>query len=267
MPRKSKKPVRKQTHSPTGKVVGQVGQILLPMIAGIAATKADLTEWVYEQGLTALHLLLREDAEKIAGPKGKHEKERTHNHWGSTDGELSFGGRRIQVSRPRVRSKSGEEASLPGLGAQLAISVHNCPVLTDSRFPMSIFKRTQRKYVKKAYRVRNWREYEAGLRNRGSLTVWISLTAGKLVNWDAPRPRRRKPGRQRKYSNHAIETAVTLGMVFHLSSRQSEGLLRSLFALMKLDNDVPDHTTIRGARRSWVRSPSTKTSRRRRCTS
>ena len=43
---------------------------------------------------------------------------------------------------------------------------------------MSIFKRTQRKYVKKAYRVRNWREYEAGLRNRGSLTVWISLTAG-----------------------------------------------------------------------------------------
>ena len=80
------------------------------MIAGIAATKADLTEWVYEQGLTALHLLLREDAEKIAGPKGKHEKERTHNH---SDGELSFGGRRIQVSRPRVRSKSGEEASLP----------------------------------------------------------------------------------------------------------------------------------------------------------
>ena len=54
MPRKSKKPVRKQTHSPTGKVVGQVGQILLPVIAGIAATKADLTEWVYEQGLTAL---------------------------------------------------------------------------------------------------------------------------------------------------------------------------------------------------------------------
>ena len=109
---------------------------------------------------------------------------------------------------------------------------------------MSIFKRTQRKYVKKAYRVRNWREYEAGLRDRGSLTVWVSLTDGKLVNWDAAPPRRRKPGRQRKYSNHAIETVVTLGMVFHLSSRQSEGLLRSLFVLMKLDNDVPDHATI-----------------------
>ncbi len=109
---------------------------------------------------------------------------------------------------------------------------------------MSIFKRTQQKYVKKAYRVRNWREYEAGLRERGSLTVWISLTDGKLVNWNAPRPRSGKPGRQRKYSNHAIETAVTVGMVFHLASRQTEGLLRSLFALLNLDNDVPDHTTI-----------------------
>jgi len=89
---------------------------------------------------------------------------------------------------------------------------------------MSQFKRTQRKYVQKAYRVRNWREYETGLRDRGSLTVWISLSDGKLVNWDAPRTR--KPGRQRKYSNHAIETAVTLGLVFGLASRQTEGFLR-----------------------------------------
>mgnify|MGYP000159105145 CR=1 FL=1 len=47
---------------------------------------------------------------------------------------------------------------------------------------MSHFKRNQRKYVKKAYRVRNWHEYEAGLRNRGSLTVWIALTDGELAS-------------------------------------------------------------------------------------
>ena len=74
--------------------------------------------------------------------------------------------------------------------------------------------------------------------------MWLSLTDGKLANWDARRPSARKPGRQRKYSNHAIETAVTLGMVLHLPSRQTEGFLRSLFQLLKLDNDVPDHTTI-----------------------
>jgi len=106
------------------------------------------------------------------------------------------------------------------------------------------FKRSQQKYVKKCYRVRNWREYEAGLRDRGSLTVWIALTEGTLANWDAKRPADRSPGRQRKYSRHAIETAVTVGMVFRLASRQAEGFLRSLFTLLTLKADVPDHTTI-----------------------
>ena len=109
---------------------------------------------------------------------------------------------------------------------------------------MTSFKRTQRKYVQKAYRVRNWREYETGLRARGSLTVWLGLTDGKLANWNSPRPTRRKPGRQRQYSNHAIETTVTLGLVFGLASRQTEGFLRSRLTLLNLDNDVPDHSTI-----------------------
>ena len=41
------------------------------------------------------------------------------------------------------------------LGAQLAISVNNCPPPRDPRSRMTSFKRTQRKYVQKAYRVRN----------------------------------------------------------------------------------------------------------------
>ena len=130
------------------------------------------------------------------------------------------------------------------LGAQLAISVNNCPPPRDPRSRMTSFKRTQRKYVQKAYRVRNWREYETGLRARGSLTVWLGLTDGKLANWNSPRPTRRKPGRQRQYSNHAIETTVTVGLVFGLASRQPEGFLRSLLTLLNLDNDVPDHSTI-----------------------
>ena len=109
---------------------------------------------------------------------------------------------------------------------------------------MTSVKRTQRKYVQKAYRVGNWREYETGLRARGSLTVWLGLTDGKLANWNSPRPTRRTPGRQRQYSNHAIETTVTLGLVFGRASRQTEGVLRSLLTLLNLDNDVPDHSTI-----------------------
>ena len=47
---------------------------------------------------------------------------------------------------------------------------------------MSHFKRTQSKYVTKSYRVRNWPEYEAGLRQRRSVTVWISMSEGRLAN-------------------------------------------------------------------------------------
>jgi len=48
----------------------------------------------------------------------------------------------------------------------------------------------------------------------------------------------------------AIETALTLRLLFHLPLRQTEGFLRSLLALMDLDLDVPDHTTLSRRARS-----------------
>ena len=39
---------------------------------------------------------------------------------------------------------------------------------------MTAFKRSQAKYVKNSFKTTNWPEYEAGLQQRGSLTVWIS---------------------------------------------------------------------------------------------
>ena len=112
--------------------------------------------------------------------------------------------------------------------------------------PVSNFKRSQAKHVKKPYRVSNWPQYEAGLRQRGSLTVWLGLEPGQTTvpGWAPPADRKLKRGGQQLYSDHAIETAVTLGMVFNLPTRQTEGFLRSLFALLDLANEVPDHTTI-----------------------
>ena len=107
---------------------------------------------------------------------------------------------------------------------------------------MTAFKRSQAKYVKKSYKTTNWPEYEAGLRQRGSLTVWIS--EDELKGWGPPKRGQRKPGGQERYSNRAIETALTVGMVFHLGLRQTEGFLGSLFSLLDLDCQAPDHTTI-----------------------
>jgi len=101
-------------------------------------------------------------------------------------------------------------------------------------------KRSQYKYAKSPYRIRNWPEYEAGLLNRGALTVWLSDAA--LDAWRAPASG--KPGGQRTYSDLAIEAALTIRMVFHLPLRQTEGFLRSLVGLLELGLPIPDHTTL-----------------------
>ena len=101
-------------------------------------------------------------------------------------------------------------------------------------------KRSQYKHVKSQYRIRNWSEYEAGLRRRGDVTVWLSDEA--LDAWRAPASG--KPGGQRTYANIAIEAALTLRMVFHLPLRQTEGFLRSLAELLQVDLPIPDHTTL-----------------------
>jgi hypothetical protein len=93
---------------------------------------------------------------------------------------------------------------------------------------------------KTTYRVKNWPAYEAGLRNRGDVTVWFD--EGCADSWNAPSSG--LPGGQRRYSDLAIVTALTLRTVFHLALRQAEGFVGSLIRLMGLDLDTPDHTTL-----------------------
>ena len=66
-------------------------------------------------------------------------------------------------------------------------------------------KRRQYMHAKSRYRVKNWREYETGLRRRGDLTIWLSEEA--LDAWRAPPSG--KPGGQRRYADIAIEAAHT----------------------------------------------------------
>ena len=90
------------------------------------------------------------------------------------------------------------------------------------------------------HRVKNWSEYDAALRARGSLTVWFSEEA--IEGWRAaPRTTR---GGQPYYSELAITTALTLRAVFRLPLRQTEGLIGSILQLLGLDLAVPDHSTL-----------------------
>jgi hypothetical protein len=93
---------------------------------------------------------------------------------------------------------------------------------------------------KQRHRVTNWADYEAGLRARGSLTIWFSDEA--VEGWRAEA--RAGRGGQPRYSSLAIITALTLRAVFRLALRQTEGLIGSILALLGVDLPVPDHSTM-----------------------
>jgi putative transposase len=103
------------TQGAGGARLERVKQFLLPMVAGMTATKRDLLNWVQELGLEALADVFESEVLALSGEKGRHRADRTHHRWGSTPTELPFGGRRIRVERPRVRTKSGREVRLPSV--------------------------------------------------------------------------------------------------------------------------------------------------------
>jgi hypothetical protein len=89
-------------------------------------------------------------------------------------------------------------------------------------------------------RVSNWAEHDRALVQRGSITLWISEDA--VASWKPAQTGLR--GAQKKFSDHAIETALMLRLVFNLPLRQAEGFLRSVLSLMNIDLESPDHTTL-----------------------
>jgi hypothetical protein len=99
-------------------------------------------------------------------------------------------------------------------------------------------------------RVTNWPEYDRALRQRGSLTVWVSAEA--IASWRAAP--RTTPGGQPSYSDLAIKAGLMLRAVFRLALRQTEGLIGSVLHLLGLDLPVPDHSTL-GRRARTVELP------------
>ena len=95
------------------------------------------------------------------------------------------------------------------------------------------------KIPKVRYRVENWSAYDATLRRRGDLTIWVTPEA--IAAWTPARSGQR--GRPSRYSDVAIEAGLMLRLAFGRPWRQTEGLLDSLMRLLGRDLPVPDHTT------------------------
>jgi IS5 family transposase len=94
---------------------------------------------------------------------------------------------------------------------------------------------------KKRYKVRNWREYNQALVDRGSVLFWINEEA--LRKWQEDK-RTGKRGKPRIYSNVAILTALTVQQVFRLPLRGTEGFMTSILKQIGSERKAPDFSTL-----------------------
>ena len=94
---------------------------------------------------------------------------------------------------------------------------------------------------KRQYRIRNWRQYNKALVQRGSLTLWIdSRSVDIWLDRDCPRRR----GRRRTYTDAAILSALLLREAYHLPLRSTQGLVSSVLRLMPVRLPSPHYSTL-----------------------
>src|SRR5262245_58448858 len=94
---------------------------------------------------------------------------------------------------------------------------------------------------KPTYRIRNRSEYNASLKKRGSLTIWVSPEA--TANWTTD-GLTGEPDASPTFTDLAIATMATVQAIYGLAGRQTQGSIQSVFELMKLNLTVPDHSTL-----------------------
>ncbi len=88
-------------------------QIPLPTLMSLEMARQSFLDVCIAAGLEVLARGMEEDRTDLCGAKGAHDSKRQAVRWGKTSSEVTLGGRRIPISRPRVRGVKGSEQALP----------------------------------------------------------------------------------------------------------------------------------------------------------
>ncbi len=88
-------------------------EIPLPLLGAFANIENSFFDLCVTAGRQVLDAMMEQDREELCGPRWKRDADRSAGRTGTTQSEVTLGGRRIPVTRPRVRSKEGQEMELP----------------------------------------------------------------------------------------------------------------------------------------------------------
>lgn len=114
-----------------GVELGELSRTLQLALADITnVAREGLLAMSVATGLAVMQAMFDDDITAIAGPKGKHNPDRTAVRHGSEHGSVVLGGRRVPVTRPRARTTGGHEVPVPSYAAFAAEDLLNEVVLT-----------------------------------------------------------------------------------------------------------------------------------------
>ena len=88
-------------------------EIPLPLLGALGKVEQSFFELCIEAGQQVLASMMEQDREDLCGPRWKRDSDRKAGRAGTTKSEVTLGGRRIAIPRPRVRSQAGRELELP----------------------------------------------------------------------------------------------------------------------------------------------------------
>ena len=88
-------------------------EIPLPLLGAFAHIENSFFDLCIDAGQQVLAAMMEQDREDLCGPRWKRDPDRRAGRAGTTKSEVTLGGRRIAIPRPRVRSMEGEEVELP----------------------------------------------------------------------------------------------------------------------------------------------------------
>jgi len=88
-------------------------EIPLPLLGALANIEQSFFELCIGAGQQVLASMMEQDREDLCGPRWKRDPDRKAGRAGTTKSEVTLGGRRIAIPRPRVRSQAGRELGLP----------------------------------------------------------------------------------------------------------------------------------------------------------
>ena len=88
-------------------------EIPLPLLAAFGNIENSFFDLCFDAGSQVLTALMEQDREDLCGPRWKRDPDRSAGRAGTTPSEVTLGGRRVPIRRPRVRSTNGQEMELP----------------------------------------------------------------------------------------------------------------------------------------------------------